>query len=724
MSIPEPQREDERTEFSRRQFLQVSGVLAGSLVIGIQLFPTSVDAASKAAPFQANAFVTLRPDDKVVITVPKIEMGQGAYTAIPMLIAEELEVDLSQVVIEHAPPNAAVYGLPFNDQFTGGSTSIRTLWEPMRGAGAAARTVLIQAAAAKWKVPPETCAAEHGEVVHKPSNRRVKYSALLKDAAKLPLPEKPALKDPANFTLIGTRAKRLDTPAKVDGSALFGIDAVPKGVRYATVAASPVIGGKLKSVDDSKARTLKGVLKVIKLDNAVAVVAENTWYAKRGLAALDIVWDDGPNAALKTADVEQQMKAALARTGVVGRNDGDALKVLGEGGDIVEAGYTNPYLAHATMEPMNCTVHVKPDSAELWLGTQVPARARDAAAKVLGLAPEKVTLHGFLLGGGFGRKLYTDWVEQAALIAKQFDGPVKVTWTREEDIQHCLFRGFYAHQVKAKVDQNGNPVALFHRVAGPANVVVWAPAFVKDNLDFDAVDGSDHFAYDIPNMRVEHVREEGPVPNAFWRSVGPYRNLLALESFMDELAARAKRDPLDYRLALLQKDKRAANVLKLAAEKAGWGGKLPERSGRGIALMHAWDTYLAQVVELSVADDGEVRVHRVTCVVDCGMPVNPDTVEAQIQGGIIYGLTAALWGEITFKDGRVEQSNFHNYRIMRMNEAPVIDVEVLNSSEMPGGIGEPGTAGVGPAFVNAIYAATGKRLYTLPVRPEELKKPA
>jgi len=707
---------------SRRGFLQASGVLAGSLVIGFWSSPGEARAAA-AGNFTANAFVAVGPDDKVIITVPKEEMGQGVYTSLPALVAEELEVDMSQVIIRHAPPDAKVYGIPFGDQFTGGSTSVRTLFMPLREAGAAARTVLVQAAAQGWNVAPESCTAEHGQVVHQASGRRVRYGQLTEAASKLPVPAKPVLKDASAFKLIGKPLKRTDTPSKVNGTAKFGIDALPQGVRFAAVAASPVYGGKLKSVDDSKARKLRGIRAIIKLDNAVAVVADNTWYARRGLAALDIQWDDGANANLATGDVQALMKTALQRQGVVGRNTGDAMKALSEGGTIVEAGYSNPFLAHAPMEPMNCTVHVKDGSAEIWCGTQVPARARDAAAKALGLPPEKVTFNGFLIGGGFGRRLYTDYVEQAALIAKQFKGPVKVTWSREEDIQHCVYRGVYAHRVTAKLDEKGNPVALYHKLAGPANVATWAPGFIgKDGVDFDAVDGSDHYPYDIPHIRVEHVREEGPMPTAFWRGVGPNRNLAALESFMDELATRAGQDPLQYRLALLSKDQRAATVLKRAAEKGNWGKPLPPRSGRGIALMHAWDTYLAQVIELRVGDDGEVTVQRVVCSVDCGTVVNPDTVAAQIQSGIIYGLTAALFGEITVKNGRVEQSNFHDYRVLRLNEAPQIEVDIVASTAAPGGIGEPGTAGVGAAFANAVYAATGRRIYTLPARPEELKK--
>ncbi|USX26787.1 xanthine dehydrogenase family protein molybdopterin-binding subunit [Oxalobacteraceae bacterium OTU3CINTB1] len=716
-------------EQSRRGFLKIAAAAGGGLMVGFWSLPGEASAAANAAATAAaasdlNAFIAIGADDTITLTMPKVEMGQGTYTSIPMLIAEELEVDMDKIALRHAPPNAKVYGAPFGDQFTGGSTSIRLMWEPMRQTGAAARMVLIQAAADQWKVAPESCRAEHGEVVHAASGRRVKYGQLVQAAARLPVPEKIALKDPKDFTLIGKPLKRLDAKGKTDGTALFGIDTVVPGMKVAVVAASPVVGGKLKSVKDARARKLRGVRNVVKLENAVAVVADNYWYAKQGLAALDVTWDEGKYAKLSTDDVRTIMLDALKKPGKVARNDGDALKALAADTKRVEAVYVNPMLAHATMEPMNCTVHydAKAGSAEIWVGSQVPARARDDAAKILGLAPEKVTLHNHLIGGGFGRRLYTDYVVQAAALAKQVKAPLKVVWSREEDIQHDLVRGLYAHSISASLDAKGMPVAFSHKIAGPSNLATFAPSFLQNGLDTDNVEGSDTFSYDIPNMRVEYTREDGPVPSGFWRGVGPTRNMAVLESFIDELAAKTGRDPLAYRLAMLDKQPRAARVLKLAAQRAGWGAKLPARSGRGIALMRAWGTYLAQVVDVSVNDDGEVAVKRVVCVVDCGHVVNPDTVVAQIQSGINYGLTAGLFGAITFKDGRIEQSNFHDYRILRLSEAPLIEVEIVQSTEAPGGIGEPGTAGVGAALTNAVFAATGQRIREMPLRPELLKK--
>jgi len=690
-----------------------------SLVVGF--WPTAFAAQSTAGPFTPNAFVTIAADESVTLTMAKIEMGQGTYTSIPMLLAEELEVDVAKVQLRHAPPDAKTYGLPVGDQFTGGSTSIRFMFEPMRQAGAAARTVLIQAAAEQWKVDPATCSAEGGQVVHKATGRRLSYGKLVARASQLPLPGKVALKSASEFKVIGKPVKRLDARSKTNGTAKFGIDAIVPGMKFASVVNSPAIGGKVKAVDDSATRSMRGVRQVVVLDNAVAVVADNTWYAKQGAAALKIQWDDGPNAKLSTEDLQKLMVETLRKAGAVARNDGDAQKVIAADPRRIESVYINQMLAHAAMEPVNATVHVKAASAEIWTGTQVPARLRDSAARLLGLPPERVTLHNSLLGGGFGRRLYHDQVDQAVLIGKRVNGPVKITWTREEDIQHDVFRGLYAHSVSASVNEQGYPVALWHKIAGPSNVALFAPAAIgPDGVDSETVDGSKNLPYAIANMRTEHAREDGPVFTGFWRGVGPTRNAPVLESFIDELAVRARMDPVEYRLAMLSKNDRARHVVSRAAQLAGWGEKLPQRRGKGVALLLAFETYVAQVVDLSVDPKGQVKVHKVTCVVDCGLVINPDTVVAQMQSGINFGLTAAMYGDITIKDGRVQQSNFHDYQPLRISEAPVIEVEIVKSNAAVGGIGEPGTSAVLPAFANALYAATGRRLYTLPAKAEQL----
>ena len=542
-------------------------------------------------------------------------------------------------------------------------------------------------------------------------------------AATLPVPEKVALKDPKDFKLIGTPAKRLDAQDKVTGSAQFGIDVKIPGMKVATVAACPVFGGKLESVDDSKAKTIKGVVQIVRLDNAVAVVADHMAAAKKGLAALDIKWDEGQNAGIGMADIIGQLDAASKNPGVVGRKEGDVEKAMAGAARKVEAIYQAPFLAHAAMEPMNCTVHVRNDSCDVWVGTQVAARAQRTAAEVTGLPLEKVQVHNHLLGGGFGRRLDIDGVTRAVQIAKQVSAPVKVIWTREEDIRHDFYRPYYYDRMAAGLDEQGMPVAWTHRVTGSSILARWLPAAFKDGFDRDAVEGAAKPPYTLPNIQVEYVRQEPPpgITTAFWRGVGPTHNIFMVESFIDELAAAANKDPVDYRRALLDNSPRARAVLELAAEKSGWGQKLPPGSGRGVSVQFAFGSYLSQVAEVTVAKDGGVRVQRVVCAVDCGMVVNPDTVRAQIEGGIIFGITAALYGQITLKNGRVEQSNFDNYRMLRINEAPVVEVHIIKSTEAPGGIGEPGTAAVFPAVTNAIFAATGKRIQKLPVNPSELR---
>jgi isoquinoline 1-oxidoreductase beta subunit len=711
---------------TRRTLLKSVGAAAGSsLVVGIWALPEKASAKqAQVGAYRANAFVTIGADDSVTLTIAKVEMGQGTYTSIPMLLAEELEVDVSTVQLRHAPPDAKTYGIPFGDQYTGGSTSIRTMFDPMRQAGAAARMMLIQAAAEQWKVDPSTCFAGQGQVVHGPSSRRLSYGKLAARASQLPLPEKVPLKPASDFKVIGKAVRRLDAQSKTNGSAKYGIDIVLPGMKFASVVNCPSIGGRVKAVDDSRTKAMRGVRQVVVLDNAVAVVADNTWYARQGAAALKLEWDDGPNGRLSSADLTKLMVNTLKKAGTVARNDGDAQRMISADSAKVDSIYVNQMLAHTTMEPVNATVHVKEDSAEIWTGTQVPARARDAAAKLLGLPPENVVLNNFLLGGGFGRRLYHDQVDQAVLIGKKVAGPVKVTWTREEDIQHDVFRGVYAHSLSASLDENGYPVAFWHKIGGPSNLASFAPlAIGPDGVDSEAVEGSRTLPYGIANVRIEHAREEGPIYTGFWRGVGPTRNAPVIESFIDELAIRARKDPVEYRLALLQKSPRAKAVVARAAQLADWGKASPPRRGKGVALLYAFDTYIAQVVDLSVDQGGAVRVHKVTCVVDCGMVVNPDTIVAQMQGGINYGLTAAMYGDITIKDGRVQQSNFHDYPPMRMSEAPEIVVEIVKSDERVGGIGEPGTSTAIAAFVNAIYAATGKRLYTLPAKPEQLTAP-
>jgi isoquinoline 1-oxidoreductase beta subunit len=577
--------------------------------------------------------------------------------------------------------------------------------------------MLVSAAAQTWDVDESSCRAERGTVVHAPTGRKLSYGALAEKAARLSVPSEVTLKDPKAFRLIGTPAKRLDTPDKVRGKAQYGIDTKLPGMKIATVAACPVFGGKLANVDDAKAKAIKGVHQVVRLDNAVAVVADHMWAAKQGLGALDIQWDQGPNHNLSTADIVRQLELASQQGGALARKQGDVAKAMLGAARTVEAVYQLPFLAHATMEPINCTVHVRSDGCDVWVGTQVATRTQAAAAQAAGLPPGKVRVHNHLLGCGFGRRLEVDFIVQAVQIAKQVEGPVKVVWTREEDIQHDFYRPYYYDRIGAGLDERGVPVAWTHRITGASNIARWLPEAFKDGLDADAVDAAAQLPYALPNMLVDYVRQEPPpgINIGWWRGVGPVNNVFAVESFIDELAAVAKKDPVEYRRALLAASPRANAVLNLAAEKGGWGKALPAGSGRGVCVQQAFGSYMSQVAEVAVSKDGELRVQRVVCAVDCGMVVNPDTVKAQIEGGIIFGISAALFGEITIKNGRVEQTNFGDYRPLRINEAPVIEVYLVQSAEAPGGIGEPGTAAVAPAITNALFAATGKRIRKLPV---------
>jgi len=712
-------------DLSRRGFLRAGAAVSGGFLLSLNLpFASRESEAASADGFEPNAFIRIGGDGQIILTMPYVEMGQGTYTSIPMLIAEELEVGLNQVRLEHAPPNEKLYMNPLlGVQATGNSNAIRGAWEPLRKAGATARTMLIAAAAKRWNVDPESCRAENGEVHHQASGRSLGYGALAADAARLPVPETVTLKKPADFKLIGTPAKRLDTPAKINGSAVYGIDVRPPGVKIATLAQSPVFGGRVKRVDDAAAKAINGVHQIVQLDDAVAVVADHMGAAKKGLAALKIEWDDGSHVNLATGDIARELESATTKPGMVAQSIGDTDKAIAGAATKVEAIYQMPFLAHATMEPMNCTVHFRKDECEIWIGSQAVARVRAMAAKAADLPPEKIIVHNHLIGGGFGRRLEADGAVRAVEIAKQVDGPVKVVWTREEDIQHDAYRPYWFDRISAGLDEQGRPVAWNHRFAGSSVIARWLPPGFKDGLDPDSTEGAIDLVYDLPNFHVEYARVEPPgITTGFWRSVGPSHNVFVTESFIDELAAAAKQDAVAYRRALLDRSPRAKAVLDLAAEKAGWGQVLPKGSGRGFSLQFVFGSYMAQVAEVEVSKEGAVRVRRVVCAMDCGTVVNPDTVQAQIQSGIIFGATAALYGEITLKGGRVEQTNFDTYQMLRMNEAPAIEVHIVRSSEPPGGMGETGTSAVVPAIANAVYAATGKRLRKMPIDPALLKQ--
>jgi isoquinoline 1-oxidoreductase subunit beta len=711
-----------RPNLSRRGFLAASAALGG-LVLNITL-PSGSSEAADVDGFAPDAFIRIGSDGQVVLTMPYVEMGQGTYTSIPMLIAEELDVDLKQVRLEHAPPNEKLYANPLlGVQATGNSNAMRGAWKPMREAGAKARAMLIAAAAARWGVEANACCAEAGEVIHSPTGRHLKYGELAAEAAKLPVPANVVLKSPEEFRLIGKPVRRLDAPAKVNGTAVYGIDARPPGVKFATLAQSPVFGGRVRNVNDTAAKAVKGVRQIVRLDDAVAVVADHMGAAKKGLAALEIEWDEGPHAKLTTEDIARELDQATLGPGAVAQNIGDTDKAMAGAATRIESIYQVPFLAHATMEPMNCTVHLRKDECEIWIGNQAVARVQAMAAKAAGLPPDKVIVHNHLIGGGFGRRLEADGAIRAVEIASHVDGPVKVVWTREEDIQHDMYRPYWLDRISAGLDDRGRPVAWNNRFAGSSVIARWLPPAFKDGLDPDSTEGAIDLLYDLPNFHVEFVRKEPPgIPTAFWRSVGPSHNVFVTESFIDEMAAAAKQDAVAFRRSLLGNSPRARVVLDLAAEKAGWGQALPTGSGRGVSVQFVFGSYMAQVAEVEVSKDGAVRLRRVVCAIDCGTVVNPDTVQAQIQSGIIFGATAALYGEITLKDGRVQQTNFDSYRIIRMNEAPAIEVHVVKSAEPPGGMGETGTSAIVPAVANAIFAATGKRLRKMPVDSGVLKQ--
>jgi isoquinoline 1-oxidoreductase subunit beta len=717
-----------RRPLSRRAFLKTGAAMSGALVLGFYLPDRKVAAApAGASSFTPNAFVRIDAQGRVTLVMPMVEMGQGIYTAQAMLLAEELEVGLDQVEVEHAPPNDALYANSIlHMQTTGLSASVRAFWLPLRQAGAVARSLLVSAAAAKWNVDPATCGARQGAVYHEPTSRRLEYGALVTAAAALPVPsaDSVSLKNPRDFRLIGTSAHRLDTSGKVDGSATFGIDVRVPRMKFAAVAIAPVLGGKPRSVDRRAALAVGGVRQVVQTEEAVAVIADHTGAAKKGLRAAAIQWDDGANASASSEQIVRQLEIASRQPGVVARSEGDAYKALATAATRLDAVYQLPFLAHAAMEPMNCTVHVQRHRCELWVGTQAPTLTQMTVAAALGLPQKAVEVHNQYVGGGFGRRLETDGSVLAAKIAKQVEGPVKVIWSREEDIQHDRFRPYYYDRISAGLDAKGMPVAWTHRVAGSSVFARYAPPLFRNGLDFDAVECAAQTPYDLPVVHVDYVRvEPAGIQTAFWRGVGPVKNVFIVESFVDELAHAAKRDPVAYRRALLAKNPRALAVLNLAAEKAGWGSSLPAGQGRGVSLQFAFGSYLAQVAEVEVARDGTVRVKRIVCAVDCGVIINPDIVAAQMEGGTVFGLTAAMYGQINLEKGRVKQGNFDTYRPIRMNEAPVVETHLVKSTEPPGGIGEAGTAIVAPAVTNAIFAATGKRIRTLPIIDTAIRTP-
>ncbi|GAA6131341.1 xanthine dehydrogenase family protein molybdopterin-binding subunit [Halopseudomonas sabulinigri] len=711
---------------SRRGFLKGSSLAMGGLVLSTWLpgfAPRGVAAEATAAgrlgdksPRAYGAYVRVGHDGLVTVISPKIEMGQGAHTGIAMMVAEELEVPLSAVTIEDAPPDSELYADSLMQfQATGGSTSTRHSWQPLREAGATARLLLIQAAAARWGVDAAQCHAKNGEVFG-PAEQKLGYGELVDAASELPLPTDIALKTPEQFTLLGTPAQRIDTPNKVNGKAQFTIDLSVPDMLIASTLTCPVFGGTLRSLDDSAAKKVPGVRDVIKLDNAVAVSASNYWACQQGLKALKVEWDLGENASINSAQLDDALQQASARDGVVAHNAGDIGKALEEAASRFEAVYEQAFLSHSPLEPMTCVAHVRPDACELWVGTQVPVFAQQTAAKISGLPADKIIIHNQLIGGAFGRRLDYDFITQAVDVARHVSYPIKLIWSREEDMTHDMYRPQYADRLTAALDADGKPTGWQHRIAGASVLGRYMGSLPENGVDGDAVEVAIDPIYALPNLLVNYVREEPKVvPVSWWRGVGPLRSTYALECFIDELALNAGADPVDYRLGLMAEHPRAQAVLRLAAEKAGWGNSLPDGQGRGVAVSAVFGSYVATVVEMEMRGDKAIRIKRLVCAIDCGLVTNPTSVQAQMEGGTLFGLSASLFNEILIEQGVVQQTNFHNYRQLRITDAPGVEVHIVPSLEAPGGVGETGTALIGPALVNALHAASGTRLRRLPL---------
>ena len=697
----------------RRAFLQTAGGAGAALVIGFRI-PGRGE--QEPSPFAPNAWLRISPDDSVLVIVDRSEMGQGVATSLPMLLAEELEADWSKVKIEFAPADKAYINPLFGLQGTGGSSSVRAAWTPLRKAGAAAREVLIAAAAQRWAVKTTECHAENGAVVHTKTKRRLRYGQLAARAATLPVPTDVPLKDPKDWRIAGKPTKRLDAAVKTNGRAKFGIDTWVPGMRIAVVARSPVFGGKVKSFDATAAKAVEGVRNVVQISSGVAVVATGYWPAKLGRDALRVEWDEGSVASVSSAGISQMFaERAGQATAAVAKHVGDPEGGLGGAATRVEADYEMPFLAHTTMEPMNATAHVRADGVDIWAPTQFQTGAQGIGAAIGGVPPEQVKVHTTYLGGGFGRRFELDFIQEALETSKAVGTPVKVIWSREDDVRNGQYRPANFHRMRAGLGADGKPVAWSHRIVAPSIMARVFPNTVQNGLDGEAVEGGAELPYTVPNLHVDYVLTDTGIPVGFWRSVNNSYNGFAVETFIDECAAAAKADPYEYRRALLANAPRHRGVLELAATKAGWGTPLPAGRARGIAVFKSFESFVAQVAEVSVSSAGDVRVHRVVCAVDCGMHVNPQTIEAQMQGGIVFGLTAALKGAITIDKGRVQQGNFNDYEMLRMNEMPVVEVYIVPSNEAPGGIGEPGTPPIGPAVGNAIFALTGKRIRKLPI---------
>lgn len=708
---------------SRRQFFKVGISTAGALALGISVPTVHRRAIADTAATEPNLidiWLTISPDDQVTVAIANSEMGQGVYTSMAMLVAEELEVDWKSINSTMAPAGTAYKNLMFGMQATGGSTSIRWAFEPLRNVGAAARLMLIQAAADRWNVPAGQCTAKNGVVSHSESGRTLRYGEVVAEASTLPAPTDIALKSPDQWRILGTSVKRLDTPVKVNGSAQFGIDVEIPDMLVATVMACPTFGGKLQSVDETPALKVKGVQKVLKLEDAIIVVADTYWPAKKGLAALKPVWDRGDNAGRSNENYRQELLEAIKNDAPVAHEQGDTNTVLANGSNIVKAVYEVPHLAHATMEPMNATVRIDSDGAEIWAPTQGPGIIQQVAAGVLQLKPEQIKVNTTFLGGGFGRKFEMDFVVQAILATKMTGVPIKLIWSREEDMRHDFYRPASVSSFTAALGEDGFPLAWHNRIACPSILSRVFPNWVKDGIDPQSVEGATELPYAIENQRIEYQITETGLPVGFWRAVGNSQNAWFVQSFVDELSNAAGIDPYIYHMKLLEGHPRHQAVLKAAVEGSAWADRSSNRP-MGLAVHSSFGSYCAMVVELLPDIQSRLKIRHISSAIDCGIALNPDTVVAQIESSIVYGLTAAYYGDITIEDGAVTQSNFPNNPMLKLEQMPEVDVAIVNSGESVGGIGEPGLPPLAPALTNAIFAGTGKRIRRLPLVNEGFK---
>ena len=719
------------TSNSRRQFLKAGALVGGGLVIGFVIpgakrLSAQPAAAAAVSSFAPNAYLRIGADDSVTVLSAHSEMGQGIWTTLPMLIAEELDADWTKIKVEHAPAAPEYFSPVFGMQGTGGSTTTASEFDRYRQAGAAARAMLVQAAAARFNVPVTDIRTENGEVIA--GTQRLRYGALADEAGKLKAPD-PAtlvLKDPKDWKIIGKPTKRLDSLEKITGRAQFGMDVQFEGLLTAVVARAPGFGGKVKSFDATAAKAIAGVRNVVQVPSGVAVIADHYWAAKLGRDALKVEWDLGPNAALDSAALRAEFSALAATPGLPAAQAGDVEAALPKAAKTVEAEYALPYLAHAPMEPLNCTVKISADKCELWIGTQFQTLEQKTAAGITGLKPEQVFVHTAFLGGGFGRRANPspDIVFEAVHVAKAANAPVKTVWSREDDVRGGFYRPAFVHKAKVGLDAAGKPIAWQHVIAGQSIIAgtFFEPMMVKDGIDATSTEGVADSPYvkDLPDHRVGLHSPKPGIPVLWWRSVGHSHTAFAMESLVDELAHAAGKDPVEYRRGLLAQHARHLGVLNLAAQKAGWGNPLEKGRARGVAVHESFGSYVAQVAEVSVEPTqdgrGAIKVHRVVCAVDCGIAVNPAGIAAQIESGIAFGLGAALHSHITFKDGRVQESNYHDYQVLRMSEMPAVEVHIVPSTEKSGGVGEPGTPPIAPAVANALFALNGQRLRELPFR--------